>query len=301
MTRDNRSNILRSVVITSVVALVLASAQLVVSAAVSPATPVARALLNIAVVPPDATLVHPAKAVICECSGIESKYLVTMHRFYVVPGSPTSVEEFIATHVPKGGVEGGEGFSGAILSNTTAFPANGPHLYLRQLAYSMKSRNATSSWLRIDSQIIWVPSRTSSQVVTGAVSASAIGYKTVGLDGSSGATKANVSGSKLNALLRALNSLPLGPQNDCMEDLSGFTLTIALKNGVTIRVYNGSCGGPTDLVSAQAGNLNEYRYSLSDTSCALIKEVVSIFGNASVSGTRNVLHNCEAWIKHPVA
>jgi hypothetical protein len=253
-----------------------------------------------AMVPPNATLVHPTKAVICQCSGIDSKYLVTMHRYYVVPGSPASVEEFLATHVPKGGVEGGEGFSEAFLSNSTDFPANGPHIYLRQLAYSMTSRNASSSWLRIDSQIIWVPSRLSSQVVTGAVSATATGYKTVGLDGSMGATKIHVSGSKLTELIRALNSLPLGPQNNCMEDLTGFNLKIALKNGATIQIYNGSCGGPTDLVSTQAGDLNGSRYSLSDTSCALIKEVVSLFGRAPVSGTRDTLHSCEAWINHPV-
>jgi hypothetical protein len=269
----------------------------------STSTPILRALLNMAIVPSKAILVHPATPVVCQCAGIpaERKYLVTMHRFYLVPGSPTTVEEFLATHVPKGGVEGGEGFGGAIISNTTDFPANGPHIYLRELAYSMRSRNASSSWLRIDSVITWVPSRSSSQVVSGAASATAIGYKNVDLDGSSGATKIDVFGSRLTDLLSALNSLPLGPQNDCVEDLSGFSLTIALKNDGTIEVSNGFCGGPSDLVSVQKGNLTETRYSLSDTSCALIKEVVSLFGSAPISGTRNALHSCKEWIRHPVA
>jgi hypothetical protein len=305
MTRVIRSKVLRSVAVTSVVALGLASAPLLASAggiSVSPATAVVRALLNKAIVPANAMLVHPAKAVVCQCAGTgaDPQYLVTVHRYFVVPGSPASVEEFLVTHVPKGGVEGGELDSGAILSNTTAFPANGPHIYLRQLAYTMTSRNASSSWLRIDGQIMWVPSRSSSQVVTGAASATVIGYKSVALDGSSGPTKVHVSGSKLTALLRALNSLPLGPQNGCMEDPTGFNLKIALKDGVTIQVYNGSCGGPTDVVSTQAGNIIRTRYSLSDTSCALVKTVVSLFGSAPVSGTRDVLDNCESWIKHPV-
>lgn len=304
MTRFSRSKILKSVAAASVIALALLTVPLVtLAAAMSPATPVARALLNMAIVPPNAKLVHPAKSVVCQCSGIPAdlQYLVTLHRYFVVPGSPASVEEFLVTHVPKGGVEGGEINSGAIISNTTGFPANGPHVYLRQLAYSMTSRNASSSWLRIDSQITWVPSRTPSQVVTGAVSATAIGYKSVDLAGSSGATKVYVSGRKLTALLHALNSLPLGPQIGCMDDLIGIDLKILLKRGVAIQVYNGSCAGQYDSVSTQAGNLNETLYSLSDTSCALIKEVVSLFGNAPVTGTREALHNCEAWIKHPVA
>jgi hypothetical protein len=271
--------------------------------AVSPATPVLRALFNMAIVPPNATLVHPVKPVVCQCAGLpaDRMYLVTMHRFYIVPGAPASVEEFLATHIPKGGVEGGEGFGGAVISNTTDFPANGPHIYLRQLAYSMTSRNASSSWLRIDSVITWVPSRSSSQVVSGAASATATGYKEVDLDGSRGATKVDVSGSRLTDLLSALNSLPLGPQNSCVEDLTGFNLTIALKNGGTIEVDNGFCGGPSDVVSVQKGNLTETRYSLSDTSCALIKDVVSLFGSAPISGTRNALHSCDVWIRHPVA
>jgi hypothetical protein len=271
--------------------------------AVSPATAVLRALLNMAIVPPNATLVHPAKSVLCRCAGTtaDAQYLVTMHRFYVVPGSPSSVEAFLATHIPKSGVEGGEGIGGVVITNSTDFPANGPRIYLRQLAYSMATRNASSSWLRIDSVIISVPRRSASQAVSGAASATATSYKSVNLDGSRGATKVDVSGSGLTDLLSALNSLPLGPQNDCVEDLTGFNLNIALKNGDTVDVYNGFCGGPTDLVSVQKGNLTESRYSLSDTSCTLIKDVVSLFGSAPIAGTRNALHSCETWMRHPVA
>jgi hypothetical protein len=223
-----------------------------------------------------------------------------MHRFYEVPGSPASIETFLAAHVPKGGVEGGESFSGDVLSNSTAFPANGPHIYLRQLAYTVTSRNSSSSWLRIDSQVTWVPSRSSSEVVKGAASAIAIAYKSVDLDGSSGATKVEVSDGRLTDLLGALNSLPLGPQNSCVEDLTGFNLTIAMKNGGTVEVSNGFCGGSSDLVSVQAGNANETQYSLSDTSCALIKEVVSLFGSTPITGTTDALHSCETWVKDPV-
>ena len=297
---------LSGVAMVCVMSLSLATTTLVApsfASAVSPATPVARALLNMAIVPPRSALVHPATNVVCQCAGTpaDPRYLVTMHRIYAVPGTPASVEEFLATHVPRGGVEGGEGSSGAILTNTTDFPANGPHIYFRQLAYATTSRNASSSWLRIDSQIVWVPSRSSSQLVTGAVSGTMTGYTTVGLSGSSGATTVRVAGNKLTSLLRVLNSLPLGPPSRCMEALTGFVLTISLKSGADLHVYNDFCGGPLELVSTQTGNLNETRYSLSDTSCSLIKEVVSLFGHAPVRGTRVAVHSCEVWTAHPVA
>jgi hypothetical protein len=301
-----RSKALRGVVVANVLALALFSSPLIASASgtlTSPPTRVARTLLNMVILPATAKQVHPATTVVCQCAGTpgDSGDLFTTHRYYVVPGTPAFVEEFLATHVPKGGVEGGEGSSGSALWISTAFPANGPHLYLRQLAYSMTARNASTSWLRIDSQIVWVPRRSSSQFVTKGVVATATGYKSVGLSGSSGPTKVKVTGTKLSTLLRAINSLPLGPQNACMEGLTGFDLKIYLKTGVTLQIYNGFCGGPFDTVSAQVGNRTDTRYSLADTSCSLFKDVVSLFGTAPIPGTRGALRNCEAWIKRPVA
>jgi hypothetical protein len=269
---------------------------------VSSATPIARSLLNRAILPTNALLAHPDKAVVCQCAGTpDAQYLVSIHRYYVVPGSPSSVESFLAAHVPKGGTQGGEGSSGAILWSSTAFPADGPHVYVRQLAYSMTSRNTSSTWLRVDSQIVWIPSRSSSQFIAKAVSATVTGYQRVGLDGSSGANKVHVAGAKLTALIRTLNALPLGPQNGCMEELIGFNLTITLHDRSTIDVSNGFCGDPSEYVSTLKGDVSGPRYSLSDTSCALIKQVVTLFDKASVTGTRDALRACETWIRHPVA
>jgi hypothetical protein len=86
-----------------------------------------------------------------------------------------------------------------------------------------------------------------------------------------------------------------------MDNFIGFDLTIDLKDGVALQVYNASCGAQYDAVSTQAGNQMKTYYTLSDTSCALIKEVVSLFGSAPITGSREALHNCEAWIRHPVA
>jgi hypothetical protein len=297
----------RCMVMVSLFALILSSVALTDSpagATTSPTTPVLRALLNLAIIPADAKLVHPSKPVVCRCSvsPADTRYLVTMHRFFVVPGSPTSVEAFIAAHVPKGGVEGGEAFSGALLTNSTNFPANGPHIYLRELGYTIAAKNSSSTWLRIDSAILWVPSRTASQVVPSAVSATATGYKSVNLDGSVGPTTHDVSGRQLSDLLGVINSLPLGPQNDCVEDPIGFTLKMTLKDYGTVEVDSGFCGGPSDRVMiTQLGNTNETQFSLSDTSCTLIKEVVSLFVRAPVQGTRDMLQNCESWVKHPVS
>jgi hypothetical protein len=306
MTRVGKRRTLKSVAVIAAVSLGIGFAPLIVSTAgssPSPATQVARAVLNEAIVPEDAVLVHPSTSVLCQCAGLtfDPKYLVTMHRFYVVPGSPNAAESFLASHVPKGGVEGVEGAGGSNLMISTEFPANGPHVYLRELTYTMASRNATSSWLRVESDVLWYPSRISSQLVTGAESATVVGYKTVALDGSHGATTVRISGTKLTRLLRAFNSLPLGPQSDCAEALTGFRLTINLDFGDTVQVYNDFCGGPTEMVLAQSLSPDGPRYSLSDTSCALIKEVVSLLGNAPVKGTRNSLRDCETWMKHPVS
>ncbi|MGB8197359.1 MAG: hypothetical protein WCF25_10180 [Acidimicrobiales bacterium] len=284
----------------------IASLPLVASRAgssVSLATRDARAVLNAAIVPASAVVVHPSTPVVCQCAGltVDPKYLVTMHRFYVVPGSPTSIQSFLASHVPKGGVNDFEGSSGAILLNSTEFPANGPHVYLRELTYTVASRNSTSSWLRVQSDVEWYPSRISSQLVTGAESATVVGYKTVALYGSTGATTAHISGEKLTRLLHVFNSLPLGPQSDCAESLTGFELTINLGLGGTVQVRNDFCGGPTNLVFARAGTPSGPRYSLSDTSCALIKEVVSLFGDTPPKGTRASLRDCQNWIEHRVS
>jgi hypothetical protein len=159
----------------------------------------------------------------------------------------------------------------------------------------MTRRSSSTSWLRIDSQVVWVPSRTSSQVVSGAVSAIVTGYKMTGLSGSSGDVTLHVSGRKLAKLLRVFNSLPLGPQSECMESLNGFDIAFKLSNGARIEVTNGFCAGSFDAVSAQAGNLNDVRYVLSDDSCALFKDAVSLFSGVSAPGTSAALHDCETW------
>jgi hypothetical protein len=124
------------------------------------------------------------------------------------------------------------------------------------------------------------------------------GYKSVALSGSMGDVKIKVVGRNLTTLIRRLNSLPIGPQANCMESLNGFSVDITLRNGAHVQVYNGFCAGPSDAVLSLAGHVNETRYTLYDRSCALIKDVVALFGSASVAGTRAALHTCETWTKN---
>jgi hypothetical protein len=270
----------------------------------SPATTLARELLNDALTPTNAVLAHPSTVVVCQCAGTPGVgTLTTQHRYFVVPGPPTALENFLTTHVPKGGrydssadtstTSGGAG----VISIVITFPANGPHVYLRQLAYSMTKRNSSTSWLRIDSQVVWLPLRSASQIVSGAVSATVTGYKTVGLMGSRGDVRLHLSGQRLTALVRELNALPLGPRSECMEGLDGFNVSITLSNGGRLEVVNGYCAGATDSVSARAGNLNEVNYVLSDRSCSFIKYVGSLFAARSVPGTSGALRQCETWSK----
>jgi hypothetical protein len=180
-----------------------------------------------------------------------------------------------------------------VLSLTTTFKAVGPHVYLRQLAYSVAAKSAATSWLRIDAQVSYVGTRSKSERIGEAASGNVTGYRSVGLSGSTGKRTISVSGAKLGSLVSVLNSLPLGPQNNCMEDLNGFDVTITLKGGTALRVFNGLCGGDFDEVTAGTGE----HYILADTSCVLIKYVTSLFGKKTPAGTRSALGDCEAWTK----
>ncbi|MGC1419480.1 MAG: hypothetical protein WA786_05095 [Acidimicrobiales bacterium] len=293
--------------VATTVAIALLAAPLLVtssSAAPSPSTAIARALLNDALLPATARQVHPSTTVLCQCAGTPAvDGLTTLHRFYVVAGPPTALETYLTHHLPRGGhYDGSTGTSttsdgSGIISITITYPASGPHVYLRQLAYSMTRRTSSTSWLRIDAQVVWIPSRTSTEVLSNVVAATVTGYRNVGLMGSSGDVTLHVTGQRLSALLAAFNSLPLGPQNDCMESLNGFTITFLLKGGARFRVANGLCAGSFDAVSTPTGIASPTSYVLADDACTFIRDVTSLFSASSVPGTRNALRQCEQWAK----
>jgi hypothetical protein len=307
MTSDRRNPVPRGQLVAAALALIMLVAPSVTTSAgatASPATAIARALLNDAIVPTNAHQVHPSTAIVCQCAGTpDVAGLVTLHRYFVVAGPPTAVETFLTRHVPRGAhYDGSTGTSttsngNGIISITMTYPANGPHVYLRQLAYSMTRRNATTSWLRIDAQVVWIPSRTSAQSLTGVVAAAVTGYKNVGLMGSSGDVTIHVAGKKLATLVGAFNSLPLGPRNGCMESLNGFNITFSLKSGARLHVVNGFCAGSFDSLSPPAGALGGATYVLSDNSCTFFTYVTSLLQRSSVAGTRDALHQCETWAK----
>lgn len=273
-------------------------------ASASPATTLAHRLLDEAVIPNDAVLSHPATAVLCQCAGVPAAgAITTRHQYFVVPGSPGALESFLTRHLPVGGHFDGSSQTSSssngaeIISVVISFPANGPHVYLRQLAYSMTARTSSTSWLRVDSQVDWIPSRHSSQFVTAAVSATVTGFKSAGLSGSSGDVRVHVVGKRLATLLASLNALPLGPTQGCMESLNGFEMTITLASGARLAVTNGFCAGAFDAVYSLSPHSNGARYILADNDCALLKDVASLFVASSVPGTSEALHSCESWLK----
>ncbi|MGA2968232.1 MAG: hypothetical protein ABSE75_00320 [Acidimicrobiales bacterium] len=266
----------------------------------SPATALARELLTQVIVPPAAVLAHPATAVVCQCV-VASGTVTSEHRYYIVPGTPTSVEEFLSTHIPNGGRFDGKGVNGSsdappVYSMTIAYRANGPHIYLKQLAYSMTRRTSSTSWLRVDSQIVWVPRRTKSEMISHPVSAIVTGYKVTALSGSRGNVRVDLAGSALTTLIDRFNTLPLGPNNLCMEDLGGFSIALTLRDGEHLQIFNGFCAGSFDSVSAPTGN-PKFGYRVSDRSCSFMRAVVGLFPAASVPGSRSALHSCEVWSK----
>lgn len=277
-------------------------------AAPSPALSLALQLLNTAIIPPGAVLAHPdAKDLICQCAGTPIvQPLFADHHIYIVPGPPTAVETFLTKHIPKGGhYDGSTGTSSTnngigIISIAFTYPADGPHVYLKQLAYSMTKRNSSTSWLRVDSQIVWVPNRSSNQKVTPAISASVTGYQKSALSGTSGDVTIPVSGKKLTKLVAELNALPLGPESRCMENLAGFTISLRLKNGTRLQVDNGFCAGAFETVTTRTANTYKIDYTLSDPSCRFIDDVVSLFASKSVKGTHEALSGCTSWSRSEI-
>jgi hypothetical protein len=296
----------KEILIVAAMSMVLAPFAVATSAgaSASPATSLAQRLLDEAVIPTGAVLAHPATAVVCQCAGTpDNRALTTRHRYYIVPGPPTGVEKFLTTHIPKGGSFGGSvGTSSSsngptVTSLAITYRANGPHLYLKQLAYSMTQRTSSTSWLRIDSQIVWIPSRTQSETVSDPVSAKLTGYKVTALSGNSGDVRINLSGRTLTKLIDDFNALPLGPTNLCMEDLGGFTMSLTLESGEHVQISNGFCAGSFDEVSSPTSNLNHTFYEVSDHSCGFMRAVVSLLAATPAAGSRAALHQCEVWSK----
>jgi hypothetical protein len=158
----------------------------------------------------------------------------------------------------------------------------------------MTERNATTSWLRVDSQIVWIPSRGALDKITGVVAASATGYATTSLMGSTGAVSVTLDTAQVDQLVRTLNALPLAPTNVCMENVNAFQVTLRLKDGAKLRIYNGDCNGYFESVSSMSGSTSRHTFTLSDRSCALIGEVSGLFPATAAKGTHTALHYCEA-------
>ncbi|MGD0054002.1 MAG: hypothetical protein ABSC34_01005 [Acidimicrobiales bacterium] len=270
-------------------------------AATSPAASIARQLLAQVVLPPSSQIAHPVTSPVCQCAGTPGEVgIVSMHHYFVVPGSPTALESFLTSHLPPGGsydgstgttqTSGGVG----IISIDITFSANGPHLYLKQLAYSMTRRTASTSWLRVDSQVLWIPSRSAAQEITGAISATATGYQKISLMGSTGATQVHLTAKQLAKLVDIVNALPPAPTSECMENVNAFLVTLRLSNGDELRIYNGDCDGFFESVSQMSGETTVSRYTVSDRSCELLADVGTFFRANSAKGTHQALTTCEA-------
>src|ERR1039458_422701 len=87
MVKVVRGRVSRGPVVSVLAALAILTASFVgipADGSASPATSVARALLNDAIIPTSAVLAHPATAVVCQCAGTPDAGAVTaMHRYYI--------------------------------------------------------------------------------------------------------------------------------------------------------------------------------------------------------------------------
>lgn len=228
----------------------------------SSATAFARSVLAEATVPPGG---RPTK-------GPRTSYL------YDEP--PATVVRYVETHLPPGAILSGYGThvsarGGVVTVVTETLPVSGPDEHMAALAYQVVATNGPEprSELRIDAHTVWVPPRSGSELATDGETVQVTGYKTASVTRlhPSGPVTVVLSPSRATTLIRAFDSLPLGPPSvACLEDATDFSIVIRSRLGVgaPFSVTGYACGDSVGV--SENGKTGP---SLWDQHCALIEAV----------------------------
>ncbi len=205
------------------------------------------------------------------------------HASYLYDEPPATVVRYVETHLPPGAILSGYGThgtarAGVVTVVTETLPVSGPDEHMAGLTYQVAATNGpgTRSELRIDAHTVWVPPRSGSELATDGETAEVTGYRTASVTKlhPSGPVTVTLSPSRAAKLVRAFDSLPLGPSSvDCLEDVTDFSIVIHPRFGV---------GAPFSVTGYACGNsvgVSENRKavpSLWDQHCALIDAVDAV-------------------------
>lgn len=199
----------------------------------SPGAAFAQRVLDDAVVPPGARVTTVVRSRTLKGNFVTTGLPGTrdVHRLYLLDESMDAVESYLKAHVPKDATQLGYGSddypSGvSLLSLWYDLPVSGPHDYLAELSY-LSVDTGSGAELRVDAEVVWEPNRPADERAPGNGVVEVTAYSKASLrSGSSGPVTVTVTGARARALLGALNALPLGPRQSCMEDSLLFKLVV---------------------------------------------------------------------------
>ncbi len=285
--------------------VVAASAAAGTSGARSPSTPpgfsshpaaaqaFAEEVLAMAPIPPGANAwtakLPPMLA--APATSVAIRGLIDIHQVYLVPFQLS--QKAVTGQLPPGTKVTTSGSGGGPQGSDTSFvvavPTLGPHEYLAQIVYTMTTVGV-HELLRVDAQVVWVPSRPAAEGIPTPDTAEVTGFNLISLAGYPvDSITVRLGPEQSGRLAAVVNSLPRGAAVLCMEDANAYSITFQPLSGAhPITVTGHLCGSAVDISVGGAS-----WPPLHDGRCLLLR-VVSAVLPRSAAGTRNAAKECVA-------
>jgi photosystem II stability/assembly factor-like uncharacterized protein len=221
--------------------------------------------------------------------------LIDLHRFYIVDELPGAAEGYVEAHLPKGAqvttsTSFGAAPTGGAQGYAVSLPVSGPHEYLAELAYYFAPvGTASETEIRVDSQTVWEPSRSTGELAPPGGIVEVTGFTKVSLFGSSGPTTVRLSTAQARKLRATLNALPLGPPATCMEDALLYRIVFRpTKGSAALFEADGWACSAVVLVTEHGRNVAP----LYDATCSLLHAVIAVLPARKAEGTRHATVGC---------
>jgi hypothetical protein len=258
----------------------------------------AHTVLGEAIVPPGARLTTKVASTWLE-SPLETPGfggLIDLHRLYLLDEPPASVESYIEAHLPKGAnVTSNETNSGPMGTATgfvVSLSTSGPHEYLAQLAYDLVPVGATNDTeLRVDSQTVWLPSRSAGELAPAGDIVEVTGFSQTGFAyASSGPVTVRLDNAQATKLRAVFDSLQLGPaKTGCMESSLLYKVTFRPAAGPASSFEADGWGCDREATVTGHGKRMSPLY---DKNCSLLRDVIEVLPSHRAEGTRDSLGRC---------
>ena len=190
---------------------------------------VANSLLRLVSLPAGATPVTspPAPGLTAAPESEMSKRMAVAHTFFPVPGTIDSVLTFVQTHLPAGFTSQGGGSGGSPYEADVMLVGESTPAFEQPWLLVSVGLNGSLVAVRVDSQVVWLPVRTTAEIIPTTVAGATLvnqrsgpgpAAKTVTLD----ATQARMLAAIINALPTASDA-----EHGCPPLTSYDTLTFA--------------------------------------------------------------------------